>query len=523
MMFSLPRVLHVSRSVNNVRGMGEGATRRCWVSSVVLVEEALPEYVLVENVPGIVRVPGFSTFRRFLKMLNTNDYKYVCMVLDAKYYGVPQNRRRQVLLASRHRQPPPFEPKYGNQHRPFKTVRQAISHFPAIAAGERHPEAPNHVAASITELNLERLRLTPHDGGDRRSWPDHLRLECHTGNYKGHTDVYGRMRWDKPAPALTGRCISISNGRYGHPEQDRAISLREAAALQSFPDGYVFFGNNTVIARQIGNAVPVRLAEQIRKTYSAIAATPTSMNNPLKPYTACKPSGVSWLGNVPAHWDVLPNRAIFAEVAEQNCPGEQMLSVTITSGVIRQQELLEDTSKKDSSRLDRAAYQLVQSGDIAYNKMRAWQGAIGVSEYRGIVSPAYVVQRPLKGINSRYLHYLLRTPAFAKEAERWSYGITSDMWSLRPEHFKMIYACVPPLPEQTTIVRFLDHADRHIRRYIRAKQKLIALLEEQKQAIIHQAVTGQVDVRTGQPYSAYKPSGVEWLVGRAGALGNAED
>ena len=237
------------------------------------------------------------------------------------------------------------------------------------------------------------------------------------------------------------------------------------------------------------------------------------MNNPLKPYTACKPSGVSWLGNVPAHWDVLPNRAIFAEVAEQNCPGEQMLSVTITSGVIRQQELLEDTSKKDSSRLDRAAYKLVQSGDIAYNKMRAWQGAIDVSEYRGIVSPAYVVQRPLKGINSRYLHYFLRTPAFAKEAERWSYGITSDMWSLRPEHFKMIYACVPPLPEQTTIVRFLDHADRHIRRYIRAKQKLIALLEEQKQAIIHQAVTGQVDVRTGQPYPTYKPSGVEWLGG----------
>ena len=235
------------------------------------------------------------------------------------------------------------------------------------------------------------------------------------------------------------------------------------------------------------------------------------MNNPLKPYTACKPSGVSWLGNVPAHWDVLPNRAIFAEVAEQNCPGEQMLSVTITSGIIRQQELLEDTSKKDSSRLDRTAYKLVQPGDIAYNKMRAWQGAIGVSKYRGIVSPAYVVQRPLKGTNSRYLHYLLRTPAFAKEAERWSYGITSDMWSLRPEHFKMIYACVPPPPEQTTIVRFLDHADRHIRRYIRAKQKLIALLEEQKQTIIHQAVTGQVDVRTGQPYSAYKPSGVEWL------------
>ena len=231
----------------------------------------------------------------------------------------------------------------------------------------------------------------------------------------------------------------------------------------------------------------------------------------LQSYPAYRPSGVDWLGDVPAHWEVLPNRAIFAEVNEQNCPGEQMLSVTITSGVIRQQELLEDASKKDGSRLDRATYKLVQPGDIAYNKMRAWQGAIGVSEYRGIVSPAYVVQRPLKGTNARYLHYLLRTPAFSKEAERWSYGITSDMWSLRPEHFKTIYACVPPLPEQAAIVRFLDHADRRIQRYIRAKQKLIALLEEQKQAVLHQAVTGQVDVRTGQPYPAYKPSGIEWL------------
>ena len=85
------------------------------------------------------------------------------------------------------------------------------------------------------------------------------------------------------------------------------------------------------------------------------------------------------------------------------------------------------------------------------------------------------------------------------------------MWSLRPEHFKTIYVCVPPFTEQANIVRFLDHADRRIRRYIRAKEKLIALLEEQKQAIIHQAVTGQIDVRTGQPYPAYKPSGVEWL------------
>ena len=138
--------------------------------------------------------------------------------------------------------------------------------------------------------------------------------------------------------------------------------------------------------------------------------------------------------------------------------------------------------------------------------MRAWQGALGVSDYQGIVSPAYVVQRPRDGVLPRYFHYLLRTPAFAKEAERWSYGITSDMWSLRPEHFKMIYGCLPILTEQVAIVRFLDYMDRRIRRYIRAKQKLIKLLEEQKQAIIHRAVTRGLD-----PNMRLKPSGVEWL------------
>ena len=226
----------------------------------------------------------------------------------------------------------------------------------------------------------------------------------------------------------------------------------------------------------------------------------------LEPYPAMKGSGVPWLGRVPEHWDVLPNRALFTEVKERNHPDEQMLSVTITKGVIRQQALLADSSKKDSSNLDKSAYKLVRPGDIAYNKMRAWQGAVGVSRYRGIVSPAYVVQRPRDIADSRYLHYLLRTPAFAKEAERWSYGITSDMWSLRPEHFRMIYSCLPPLPEQAAIVRFLDRADRCIWRYIRAKQKLIKLLEEQTQIVIHRAVTRGLDTNV-----RLKPSGVEWL------------
>lgn len=228
-----------------------------------LVETAKPGQILIENVPGIAKVPGFSTFRRFLRLLEDNNYKFAFGILDAKHFGVAQNRRRLVLIAGLGTHVSLPEPKYGTGLRPFKTVRQTISHFPPLKAGESHPEIPNHVAASITPLNIERLRHTPHDGGDRRSWPERLRLECHNGDYHGHTDVYGRMALDSPAPTLTGRCHSISNGRYGHPRQDRAISLREAAALQSFPDGYRFFGSNKHIALQIGNAVPVRLAEEL--------------------------------------------------------------------------------------------------------------------------------------------------------------------------------------------------------------------------------------------------------------------
>ncbi len=184
-----------------------------------------------------------------------------------------------------------------------------------------------------------------------------------------------------------------------------------------------------------------------------------------------------------------------------------MLSVTITKGIIRQKALLTDSSKKDSSRKDKSAYKLVQPHDIAYNKMRAWQGAIGVSDFRGIISPAYVVMRlRQKHDVPRYFHHLYRTPLFAKEAERWSYGITSDMWSLRPEHFKLIYTPQPQPEEQTAIVRFLDHANRKIDGFIRAKRKLIGLLNEQKQAIIHRAVT-----RGLHPDVPLKPSGIPWL------------
>jgi len=227
----------------------------------------------------------------------------------------------------------------------------------------------------------------------------------------------------------------------------------------------------------------------------------------LKPYAEYKTSAQSWFGDVPTHWTVMPNRAIFAEVKDRNHPDEEMLSVTITRGIVKQKALLEGSSKKDSSNQDKSAYKLVQPRDIAYNKMRAWQGAIGASTLRGIISPAYVVMR-LRNADDlpRYFHHLYRTPQFAKEAERWSYGITSDMWSLRPEHFRMIYTPEPPSDEQDGIVRFLDWANGRLDRAIRGKRKVIALLNEQKQSIIHRAVTRGLDSSV-----PLKPSGIPWL------------
>ena len=182
----------------------------------------------------------------------------------------------------------------------------------------------------------------------------------------------------------------------------------------------------------------------------------------LMPYPSYRSSGLSWIGDIPTHWSVLPNRAVFTEVDDKEYPNEQMLSVTIKDGIVKQSALLEDTLKKDTSKLDKSAYKLVTPGDIAYNKMRAWQGAIGMSDHRGIVSPAYVVQRPRGDVISQYLHYLLRTPEFAAEAQRWSYGIASDMWSLRPEHFKMIYLCLPPSDEQITVCKYIDYINVRI-------------------------------------------------------------
>ncbi len=225
------------------------------------VKNIKPAHVMVENVPGI-KGKGADVLDSFKLMLENEGYQWDEKTLYAKDYGVPQNRRRYVLIASRLFKPAIPKPTHGNKSNllPYRTVRQAIAKYPAIATGETHKTIPNHHCANLSPLLLQRIKATPHDGGSRTDWPENLVLDCHK-NFKGHTDVYGRMKWDEPSPTLTVKCFSLSNGRFGHPEQNRAISLREAAALQTFKDDYVFYGSVQEIGKQIGNAVPVLLAK----------------------------------------------------------------------------------------------------------------------------------------------------------------------------------------------------------------------------------------------------------------------
>jgi len=221
-----------------------------------------PACVLVENVPGI-QTKGRAVFDRFLLLLEQQQYNVFYGVVNAKNYGVPQNRRRLVLIASREFIPEEPPHTHGEGLIPYVTVRDAINHYPHIEAGETDEQVFNHQASSLSATNLARIEATPHDGGGRLDWPDNLTLDCHNNGYNGHTDVYGRMYWNRVSPTLTSKCFSLSNGRFGHPEQNRAISLREAAALQSFDDNYQFFGGVQEVGKQIGNAVPVLLAQRI--------------------------------------------------------------------------------------------------------------------------------------------------------------------------------------------------------------------------------------------------------------------
>ena len=228
-----------------------------------IIEHCKPDVVFVENVPGIQRLSRRSQpFGGFLERLEAAGYRHPLAYrpVPLMRYGVPQTRRRLVLLASRHGPIglPPETHGLGAPSPQYATVRDWIEELPRISAGETHPDVPNHRAARLSKRNLERIRATP-EGGGHRDWPKRLRLPCHLKT-NGYSDVYGRLSWDRPAAALTTRCISYSNGRFGHPQQDRAISVREAACLQTFPADFVFNGSLASMARQIGNAVPVLMA-----------------------------------------------------------------------------------------------------------------------------------------------------------------------------------------------------------------------------------------------------------------------
>lgn len=209
---------------------------------------------------------------------------------------------------------------------------------------------------------------------------------------------------------------------------------------------------------------------------------------------------------LPDNWVILPNRAIFQERIQRGFYDKNLLSVTIDRGVISQEDLLESTSKKDSSNEDKSNYKLVKVNDIAYNKMRMWQGAVGYSDYEGIVSPAYVILKPKADINSRYYHYLFRTNLYNTYAYTYSYGISNDTLSLRWDEFKRMFSLIPPRSQQDAIVKYLDEKITDIDKYISAKQKLIALLNEQKAAIINKAVTKGI-----KPVVKMKDSGDKYI------------
>lgn len=225
-----------------------------------------PGHIFIENVPGIEKKEG-SPLLKFKDYLKDNGYSFDEARVNTKHFGIPQNRLRYVLIASRVKTNIKIEiPTIKS----FETVRNAIgnkSKFPPISASVTDTTPLQHSSARLNDLNITRLKHTPKNGGDKRDWPYHL-LPPSSQQYKGHYDVYGRMFWDKPSPTITTKFRSLSNGRFGHPEQNRAITLREGAILQSFPMDYVFYHNSHVrISRMIGNAVPPKLAKCIGKLF----------------------------------------------------------------------------------------------------------------------------------------------------------------------------------------------------------------------------------------------------------------
>lgn len=224
----------------------------------------------------------------------------------------------------------------------------------------------------------------------------------------------------------------------------------------------------------------------------------------LKPYAQMKTSDVSGVDAVPSHWRVRKLRSVLSPVTERNRPDLPLLSVVRERGVV-----LRDTENKEENHNfipdDLSNYKVVRAGQFAMNKMKAWQGSYGVSRHDGIVSPAYFTFG-LSGVEGNFFHLAIRSSAYVPFFTRASDGVRVGQWDLSQSRMKEIPFLIPPPEEQAAIVRFLDHANRRIRRALATKQKLIRLLEEQKRAIIHRAVTRGLD-----PDARLKSSGIEWL------------
>jgi DNA (cytosine-5)-methyltransferase 1 len=235
-----------------------------------LVRELKPDIVSMENVPELQR---HSVFDDFLKTLAGEGFHFQTdpakRVVYCPNYGIPQQRSRLVIIASRFGPIELLPPTHRSSE--YRSVADVLRSLPRLKSGDECPDDPMHRASRLSPLNLHRIRHSK-PGGTWRDWPGELVAKCHrdkTG--KTYPSVYGRMEWDRPSPTITTQFYGFGNGRFGHPEQDRAISLREGAILQSFPQRYQFVPPNgqycfKTIGRMIGNAVPVRLGEAIGKT-----------------------------------------------------------------------------------------------------------------------------------------------------------------------------------------------------------------------------------------------------------------
>lgn len=231
-----------------------------------MVDELYPYFFVMENVTGLAGKRGKTILEQLLENVESIGYDVSVNLLDAQDYGVPQRRKRYVIVGKRKDINTTYIPPIPNSKR--ITVRDAISFLPEPPLnGKDHPDIPLHRRDKLSELNLRRIQaIKPGQGRD--DLPEELRAECHKidSSVIGYRNVYGRMAWDEVAPTITARFDSFTRGKFGHPDQPRSISLREGAILQTFPMDFMFTGNKVDVARQIGNAVPPVLAECIGKS-----------------------------------------------------------------------------------------------------------------------------------------------------------------------------------------------------------------------------------------------------------------